>query len=160
MSNSDEDSAGARQRLLEQSTEMADLGQARFDHETAEVTDRDAALWVEQPVHVRQGRAPKGLEDKAFAWQTFKYTTEDRNEKEELKGELHEGQLHRQNRAAREAEMQAAQGGRAARARRQEPDDNKADALCAGRKQGHGPPLAKGFAEELTKDMFWEGPLA
>jgi hypothetical protein len=82
-------------------TELADLGRLRFDHDTAQATDRDAALFSHQPVTVRQGRAPKGLEGQVFAWNTFKFTTEERDEKEELKGDLHEGQLHRQNRAAR-----------------------------------------------------------
>jgi hypothetical protein len=33
--------------------------------------------------------------------------------------------------------------------------------LCAGRKpEGREvPPLAKGFAEELSRDMFWDGPI-
>jgi hypothetical protein len=84
------------------STELADLGRARFDHDTAEITDRDASLFSAQPVTVRQGRAPRGLENQVFAWNTFKYTTDERDDREELKGELHEGMLHRQNRAARE----------------------------------------------------------
>lgn len=81
--------------------ELADLGHARFDHDTAKATDRDASLYTQQPVTIRQGRAPKGLESQVFAWNTFKFTTEERDEKEELKGSLHEGMLHRQNRVAR-----------------------------------------------------------
>lgn len=35
------------------------------------------------------------------------------------------------------------------------------EGLCAGRKpEGNAPPLAKGFAEELDKSMFWDGPIA
>jgi hypothetical protein len=45
-------------------------------------------------------------------------------------------------------------GGRGAR------DDGKLDALCAGRKpDGEAPPLAKGFAEEFDKSMFWDEPI-
>jgi hypothetical protein len=84
------------------STELADLGRERFDHDTAEITDRDAALFADQPVNVRKGKAPRGLENQVFAWTTFKYTTEERDDREELKGELHEGQLYRQNKAARD----------------------------------------------------------
>lgn len=83
------------------STELADLGRDRFDHDTAQATDRDAALYAQGPITIRQGRAPRGLENQVHAWNTFKFTTEERDEKEELKGDLHEGQLHRQNRAAR-----------------------------------------------------------
>jgi hypothetical protein len=84
------------------STELADLGRERFDHDTAEITDRDAALFAHQPVIVPKGKAPRGLENQVFAWNTFKYTTEERDDREELKGELHEGQLYRQNKAARD----------------------------------------------------------
>lgn len=36
-------------------------------------------------------------------------------------------------------------------------DDGKLDALCAGRKPDREAlPLAKGFAEELDKSMFWD----
>ena len=83
------------------SVELADLGRERFDQDTAEATDRDYALNSSQPVIARAGRAPRGLETQVFAWNTFKYTTEERDDREELKGDLHEGQLHRQNRAAR-----------------------------------------------------------
>jgi hypothetical protein len=39
-------------------------------------------------------------------------------------------------------------------------DDGQNDALCAGRKMNaDAPPLAKGFAEELDKSMFWDGPI-
>jgi phytoene dehydrogenase-like protein len=173
----DTTSPSARANFLHLSAELADLGQARFDHDTAEATDRDAALFSHQPIAVRQGRAPKGLENKVFAWNTFKYTTDERDDREELKGELHEGQLHRQNRAAREPEGFAVQGGRFGGGARGgsemkgggggrgagngglERYDSRADALCAGRMQGNTPPLAKGYAEELSKDMFWDEPI-
>jgi hypothetical protein len=159
------------------STELADLGRARFDHDTAEITDRDVALYANQPIAVRRGRAPRGKEGEVFAWQTFRYTTEERDDREELKGDLHEGQLHRQNRAAREepgrggvlgmgysdaGHGRVLRGGlRGGRGSRNEPKDPNADALCAGRKpEGKVvPPLAKGFAEELNKSMFWDEPI-
>jgi hypothetical protein len=158
-----------QQNFFNSSTELLDLGQARFDHDTALATDRDASLYTHQPITIRQGRAPAGREAAVFAWNTFKYTTEERDDREELKGNLHEGQLHRQNRVARgdgdgvreevvREGRGARGGGRGGRAREKE-DGNK-DALCAGRKpEGEAPPLAKGFAEELSKDMFWDGPI-
>lgn len=159
------------------STELADLGATRFDHDTAAVGDRDYALtsYSQTPVIVQSGRAPKGLENQVFAWNTFQYTTSERNEKEEKKGDLHEGQLHRQNRAAdgnRSAVMvhedrPAGYGGGRARGRVGRRSDvpvdgngGQLDALCAGRKpEGNAPPLAKGFAEELDKSMFWDEPI-
>tara|TARA_R110002003_G_scaffold296_2_gene18599 strand:+ start:12217 stop:12750 length:534 start_codon:yes stop_codon:yes gene_type:complete len=155
------------------STELADLGRARFDHDTAQATDRDASLFAGAPVTVRQGRAPKGLEDQVFAWNTFKYTTAERDDREELKGDLHEGQLHRQNRAAVAVaggggmvgggmmggggSRGGGGGGGAARGRGGK-SDGTMDALCAGRKPGgEMAPLAKGCAEELDKGMFWDG---
>jgi hypothetical protein len=156
--------------IFASSTELADLGRARFNHDTAQATDRDASLYSAQPVSLRQGRAPCGLEGQVFAWNTFKYTTEERDEREEMKGDLHDGQLHRQNRAARGEEGPLARGdfggarggfagsagNRAARKREQ--GGGVEESLCAGRKvEGWG--LAKGFAEELSKDMFWDGEL-
>ena len=39
-------------------------------------------------------------------------------------------------------------------------DDGQLDALCAGRKpEGEAPPLAKGYAEEMDKSMFWDEPI-
>lgn len=141
--------------------ELHDLGQARYDHDIAQATDRDAALFSAGPVTVRQGRAPAGLENQVFAWNTFKYTTDERDDREELKGELHEGQLHRQNRAALGGDGGGGRGGfgggsGGGRGVRPQVDDGK---LCAGRKQGEAPPLAKGAAEECEKDMFWDGPI-
>ena len=156
------------------STELADLGAARFDHDTAAVGDKDFALTScsQTPVTVQTGRAPKGLESQVFAWNTFQYTTTERDEKEEKKGDLHEGQLHRQNRAAAgiPPAVMAYQnrpksygsggtrgdrgGGAVGRS------EGQLDALCAGRKpEGNAPPLAKGFAEELDKNMFWDEPI-
>ncbi|KAH7071851.1 hypothetical protein BKA63DRAFT_554766 [Paraphoma chrysanthemicola] len=166
-------------------TELADLGRARFDHDTALATDRDIALQIGGPVTVRQGRAPRGLEDQVFAWNTFKYTTEERDDREELKGELHDGQLHRQNRTVTEGmnggggEMGGpgfggrgrggkggvmggggSRGGRGGGRGGRENQDGTMDALVAGRKPAGGaPPLAKNFAEELDKSMFWDGPI-
>lgn len=158
------------------STELADLGAARFDHDTAAVGDKDYALtsYHHAPVTVQAGRAPKGLENQVFAWNTFQYTTTERDEKEERKGDLHEGQLHRANRAAagipppvmahENRPASYGSGGRGGRGggggggvgR----DDAQLDALCAGRKpEGIAPPLAKGFAEELDKSLFWDEPI-
>jgi hypothetical protein len=155
--------------IFHSSTEVADLGRERFDHDTAEITDRDAALFSQQPVNVRQGRAPRGLENQVFAWNTFKYTTEERDDREELKGELHEGQLHRQNRAARDpgggsgfagSSRDGGRGGAGGgRGGRRNEDSGMTDALRAGMKEGEAPPLAKGIADELDKSMFWESPI-
>ncbi|KAF1926899.1 uncharacterized protein M421DRAFT_66207 [Didymella exigua CBS 183.55] len=163
------------------STELADLGAARFDHDTAAVGDKDYALtsYTQAPITVQGGRAPKGLESQVFAWNTFQYTTTERNEKEEKKGDLHEGQLHRANRAAAgiapplmahdnrptsygggrsERGGQSGRGGRSDGAAGR--TDGQLDALCAARKpEGNAPPLAKGFAEELDKSMFWDEPI-
>ncbi|KAH7371335.1 hypothetical protein BKA66DRAFT_424098 [Pyrenochaeta sp. MPI-SDFR-AT-0127] len=151
------------------STELADLGRERFDHDTAAISDRDFALYSRGPVAVRTGHAPEGLEEQVFGWTTFHYTTAERNNREELKGDLHEGQLHRQNRAARDGSQSvpmmgngAGGGGlRAGRNGREGKGGNSmTDALCAGRKpDGHVPPLAKGFAEEMDKTMFWDEPI-
>lgn len=136
----------------------------------------------DRPTTLRQGRAPKGLEDQAFAWSTFQFTTEERDEREEMKGELHDGVLHRLNREARgensggvREEGMGGYGGRGGRgggrgrggrwgraAGEQQRDDGRGDALCAGRKMGGNgvPPLAKGMSEEMDKSMFWDGPIA
>ncbi|KAF2870463.1 hypothetical protein BDV95DRAFT_573880, partial [Massariosphaeria phaeospora] len=99
----------------------------------------------------------------------------DINEREELKGDLHGGQLHRQNRAARmgpELEPQpyagrggggygrgGGGGGRGGRGGRGG-GPVAADSLCAGRKPpGDVPPLAKGYAEELSGDLFFKDPI-
>ncbi|KAL6708080.1 hypothetical protein ACN47E_003514 [Coniothyrium glycines] len=149
-------------------TELADLGTARAEQDTAAIGDRDFALHTHAPVTVQAGRAPKGLEGQVFAWNTFQYTTEERDDREELKGDLHEGQLHRQNRAAAQSEgMSMGMGGggrgragRVAGGRGQARGDGQVDALCAGRRpEGRAPPLAKGMAEEMDKSMFWDGPL-
>lgn len=150
------------------STELADLGAARFDHDTAAVGNKDYALTSNTPVTVQAGRAPRGLENQVFAWTTFQYTTAGRDEREEKKGDLHEGQLHRQNRAAVTAHStslapRAGDGcarGRQAGAGKRSNDNGQPDALCAGRKpEGNALPLAKGFAKELEKSMFWDQPI-
>jgi len=55
-------------------TELADLGRARFDRETAQITSRDHALLTPRPVAVRPGRAPQGLERAIHAWSVFQHT--------------------------------------------------------------------------------------
>lgn len=88
------------QDTIATSAELADLGRARFDNDTAQITDRDTALHSDRPIVLREGRAPKGLEEKVFAWKTFQFTTEERCGREELKGDLHAGLLYRQNRVS------------------------------------------------------------
>ncbi|KAI4621388.1 uncharacterized protein J4E87_006604 [Alternaria ethzedia] len=168
------------------SVELFDLGITRFDQDTAAVGDRDFALHAQGPVLARAGRAPRGLESQVHAWNTFQYTTEEVNEREELKGDLHGGQLHRENRAAANGQggggmngggkggfgggyagrggdrggRGAARGGRAGGAGRGGRDDGALEGLCAGRKPDYDcPPMAKGMAEEMDKSMFWDGPI-
>jgi hypothetical protein len=167
--NSNNDAGGNVNTSYNSATELADLGRDRYDHDTAAVGDRDHALFAGGPVNVRQGRASAGMGAQVFAWNTFQYETEDRNEREELKGDLHGGQLHRQNRAAR-GELQpppmerAPAGGRGrgarGRAARERQTDLGPDGLQAGMKPDYdAPPLAKGIPEELSADMFWDGPI-
>jgi hypothetical protein len=82
--------------------ELDDLGQARADADTAAIGDKDYALRNAIETHVRRPKPAKGHEATIFAWNSLQYTTEDRNLQEEAKGDLHGGQLHRANRAARE----------------------------------------------------------
>ncbi|KAA8611721.1 hypothetical protein PtrSN002B_008435 [Pyrenophora tritici-repentis] len=161
------------------SVELADLGRARFDQDVAAIGDRDVALMTHGPVLAPIGRAPRGMESAVHAWNTFQYTTDEVNEREELKGDLHGGQLHRENRAARDGQggmgymgqmmgrggrgggRGSAWGGRGGRggrnAAREEVQD---EGLCAGRKPDvEAPPMAKGMAEEMDKSMFWDGPI-
>lgn len=171
----------SNQNCFNSSAELADLGTARFDHDTAAIGDKDYALTTHShtPITVQAGRAPKGLESQVFAWNTFQYTTDERNEKEEKKGDLHEGQLHRVNRAAigiqsgamlDEGRLMSSRGGGAGRGRGAARGGRggapvgggggRLDPLCAGRKpEGNAPPLAKGFAEELDKSLFWDEPI-
>lgn len=154
--------------------ELADLGIARAENDTAAISDRDFALTGRTHVAVQAGRAPKGLENEVFAWNAFKYTTEERDGREELKGDLHEGQLHRQNRAAQQ--LAKTMKGHEDIGRGKGPgtggggpkihgvvtqQTTQVQALCAGRKpEGMTvPPLAKGMAEKLDKSMFWDEPI-
>ncbi|KAL1795976.1 hypothetical protein ACET3X_006200 [Alternaria dauci] len=161
--------------------ELADLGTARFDQATAASGDRDFALRVNQPIIIPTGSAPRGLESQAHAWKTFLYTTDEVNNLEELKGDLHGGQLHRENRAAANPQGMApmdfgggrgrgglerggqagARAGRAGAAGRGGiKDDGQMNGLCAGRKPDFdAPPMAKGMAEEMDKSMFWDEPI-
>jgi hypothetical protein len=172
------------------STELADLGRARFDHDTAEITDRDASLFSAQPVTVRQGRAPRGLENQVFAWNTFKYTTDERDDREELKGELHEGMLRRQNRAARETGpgmgfgngggrggfdgmggrggfgggggmMGGGRRGMNGGGRNANQNDGMPDTtVCAGRKPDVEAAPLAKGTGDMDKKLFWSGPIA
>jgi hypothetical protein len=162
------------------SVELADLGIKRFDQDTAAIGDHDFALHANQPVITRAGRAPRGLESQVHAWNTFQYTTDEVDSREELKGDLHGGQLHRENRAAANPQGMApmdfsggrgrgferggragARGGRAGGAGRGGVrDDGQMEGLCAGRKPDFdAPPMAKGMAEEMDKSMFWDEPI-
>ena len=154
------------------STEIMDLGRERFDKDVAAANDRDTSLYYAPgTVRLQQGRAPKGMESKVWAWTTMQYTDEEKNEKEEMKGDLHGGQLHRQNRAARapdESQRFVGDGRSGMVGRKQRGgrgggrgggivQDRKDEGLVAGRKPDHdAPPLAKGFAEEMDRSMFWE----
>jgi hypothetical protein len=148
------------------STEIMDLGRERFDKDVAAANDRDTSLYYAPgTVNVHEGRAPKGMESKVWAWKTLQFTDEDKNRKEEMKGDLHGGQLHRQNRAARAPEESQRFGGdgrgRPARGGKKPiVQDREDEGLVAGRKPDHdAPPLAKGFAEELDKSFFWDEPI-
>ncbi|KAF1976538.1 hypothetical protein BU23DRAFT_528213 [Bimuria novae-zelandiae CBS 107.79] len=147
------------------SNEFADLGRARYDQDTAAVGDRDDALYANGPVLVRQGRAPAGMEQQIFAWSTFQFETDERNEREELKGDLHGGQLHRQNRAAR-GEPTGLPPPRDPHRRRGggmggqvEQGGGGVEPLICGRHQEGQPKLAKGRPEELGEELFWDGPI-
>ncbi len=82
---------------------------------------------------------------------------------------MHEGQLHRANRAAAGGPVSYGGGerggrgegkGRAGGGGAMQRRDVGLDALCAGRKPDRKvAPLAKGFAEELDKSMFWDEPI-
>jgi hypothetical protein len=150
-------------------TELHDLGATRFDHDTAAPSDRDTALTrphYQVPLIAPAGRAPRGLETQVHAWTTFQFTTEDVDKVAELKGDLHGGQLHRVNRAARGEVagvggigmgMGMGMGGGVVKKGTVTAEDN---ALCGGRKPAEAaPPLAKGMAEEMNKGMFWDEPI-
>ncbi|KAF2713074.1 hypothetical protein K504DRAFT_340495, partial [Pleomassaria siparia CBS 279.74] len=159
------------------STEIADLGSQRFDHDVAAGGDRDTSLYYKPgSITVASGRVPRGKEAEVFAWKAMQYTDEDQNAKEELKGDLHGGQLHRQNRAANMVEnpevfgqMRSGErerggrggrggGGRGGRGGRSL--DDREDGITAAIKPAkEAPPLAKGFAKELDKGLFWDGPI-
>lgn len=106
----------------------------------------------------------------------MQYTDEGKNEKEEMKGDLHRGQLHRENRAARAPPVEETQrfgrdrrggalgrgerGGRGRGGRGGILQDRKDEGLVAGRRPDvDALPLAKGFAEELDRSLFWNGPI-
>ena len=167
-------------------SELHDLGSARYNTSTAAITDKDYALHPSSSTLTPQvlaaralaaGQAPKGYESKVHAWMTFASTTEEVEMPEELKGDLHGGQLHRENRAVREMEsggggagfggargggyMGGGGGGRSRGGQRGakvgELGAAAQLALCAGRKaEDGGPPMAKGVAGEMDKGMFWE----
>lgn len=159
-------------------TAILDLGRERFDQDVAAVGDRDTALhtYHRQPVTIAKGRAPKGMEAQVFAWNAMQYTTEDKDEKEEAKGDLHGGQLHRQNRAAREPPPatfgappglrdRSGRGGRGGRGGGRGRGGGAFQVeeegfLRAAIKPDHpAPSLCKGFADELSADLFWDKPI-
>ncbi|KAF2261289.1 hypothetical protein CC78DRAFT_583834 [Lojkania enalia] len=178
--------------------EIADLGAERFDQDVAAIGDRDHAFFATGSVNVAKGRAPKGLESQVFAWNQFAFVDEDKDVVAEMKGDLHGGQLHRANRAARESAMDiireegpmgggyggggmgpmgggrgeqgfgvAGFGGLGGKSRGKKKDGGIGGGfqapkpLRAACKPPHDArPLAKGFAEELSADMFWNTPIA
>jgi hypothetical protein len=149
------------------SNEAADLGQARYDEDTAAIGDRDHALYANGPVLVRQGRAPAGMEQQAYAWSTFHIETDERDGREELKGDLHGGQLHRQNRAARgelmgpppPREPRGGRGGRGGQGGGQQGNPALEPLVCGRKVDDNTPKLAKGKPEELDDDLFWNTPI-
>ena len=165
------------------SVELADLGRSRFDQDVAGAGDRDYALNTARLVMAPTARAPRGMESAVHAWTTFQYTTDEVNATEELKGDLHGGQLHRENRMAgmgqtgmpqmgRGSSWGSAGGGGSSRGggnigggggrggRNGVREEVQNEGLCAGRKPDvDAPPLAKGMAEEMDKSMFWDEPI-
>ncbi|KAH7128116.1 hypothetical protein B0J11DRAFT_483769 [Dendryphion nanum] len=142
-------------------TTIADLGRANFDAVVAEATDRDTALNLNTALHIPKKAPAAGREREVFAWNKFHHVDEHKNEKEELKGDLHGGQLHRANRMARgevpgygggnqPVGMDGGRGGRGGIMR---------GAMMRGARGGGRedmPPQAKGWAVELNKDLFWD----
>jgi hypothetical protein len=161
-------------------TSLYDLGNERYELAVADASDRDHAIMAQAPIHVAAGRAPQGLEQQVFAWNTLQYTDEDKDVKVEALGDLHAGQLHRANRAAVAPPPPGppgmgmgmngggggrGRGGRGGRGRGggrggAMARDPMWDPLIAGRKPSETcPPQAKGFPEELDKSLFWDGPI-
>jgi hypothetical protein len=186
-------------QIYSSATELADLGTLRLDHDTAAPSDRDYALLKARgkpntntnttattttaSVVVAAGRAPRGLESQVFAWNAFRYTTDERSARDEAKADLHAGQLHRLNRVAGGAagelggnlggaggQWGAGAGATGGGERRMGKGNGKGkgvvkstaeEGLCAGRKPDGfvSPPLAKGAAEELGRELFWDGEI-
>ncbi|KAF1994034.1 hypothetical protein P154DRAFT_527346 [Amniculicola lignicola CBS 123094] len=174
------------------SVAFADLGLHRADQEVAAAGERDFALQYGQPgVHV-QAQLPRGTDAHAFAWHTFQYTTTDRDQNAELKDDLHSGQLHRQNRAAVQAQMQMqmhsahdrsgpglgplgygmespprvrgrsgreGRGSRGARGGRGAGRNETPNLIAAVKPDYQSAPLAVGVPEEVSADVFFDGPL-
>ncbi|ORY18926.1 hypothetical protein BCR34DRAFT_453578, partial [Clohesyomyces aquaticus] len=156
---------------------LADLGQSRYDQDVAAVGDRDHAFFAAEPLHVARGRAPKGLEAQVFAWNLLQHDAGEKDDREELKGDLHGGQLHRANRAAlhphsampppspmtRGGGDGGRERGRKGRGGGQMNGNGKphgSDSMIAAMKPDKEcAPQAKGIAAELSADLFWNGPI-
>ncbi|PVI01911.1 hypothetical protein DM02DRAFT_703803 [Periconia macrospinosa] len=145
-------------------TELDDLGSARYDADTAAFGERDASAFLAQRIRLRPTHAATSLDpetqSKIQEWKTFQYVTDDVDEREERKGDLHGGQLHRENRAAARAEKGKGKG-RGGRGGGRGGGAEGVGVLQAGfAVPGEkAPPLAKGFPEEVTRDeareLFW-----
>ena len=95
----------------------------------------------------------------------MQFVDEEKNSKEELKGDLHGGQLHRQNRAAIQGPEpvpfggMGAQGGGKGKGQVGKGPEGSEGLTAAMAPAGDVWPCAKGFAEELDRSLFWDGPI-
>lgn len=176
--------AAAPEDYYDPDVDLFDLGPSRFDKDVAAIDHRkDAALagghghnqfHAQPPRAAPVARAPVKAENaaNAFKWKAFQYQDSDRDVQAEQKEDLHGGQLHRQNRAARGEEVvrgpprflagggRGGGGGRARYAERWGAAPPVENGTRAGLRPVEGGwPVAKGMAEELGAEMFWDGPI-
>jgi hypothetical protein len=160
------------------SSDLADLGSARFTQEVAAIDpQRDLALKAGHPVSIARGRAPPEKRGTVFAWNIFGQTTDDIDVKEQAKGDLHGGHLHRLNRAAAQMEQPPlfssgpatghtsgwAKQGKRGKGKQKEEKQEQIEGVhylqAASRPDHDAAPLAKGKAAELDNDLFWNEPI-